>query len=671
MTDLKACTLTQSPPTPPHHAGPLVGQADTLDAIRQRLAAAQRGQGGGLALEASSGVGKTRLAWAALADAQRLGMAGLYVPCRGSQQRPAAPLACLARTLLDVALDDPPSAQHDRARQALADLALADLVPIINSLLEPDTPGRLLLPGPVAVSPHGVLVARSDPGLAPGLLRLLRAWTGPESGPRPLLVVFDDLDQASQATQQVINSLVRGIESLPVLLLVTYPPDAQPDLRAAFQGRTHPLSDLSREEARTLAAALLGVPDISDKLAQLLWQRAAGRPLMIRFATRHLKEGGEIVQDGPEGKATVGDTKDVPDIRALISALLTQLEPGPRETLLAASVLGSGLETDALRALRGDAPWAALSADLAALVAGGWLEPEAGAPPPCYRFANQLTWGLVSSSNPPDALKALHMRAGQHYASAAAGQADHRLESAVQHYLKAGDTSRALAALDDAIAEARRRGNRYLLAALLERGASVARSDPAQGHRQAELAEASGDLHASSGDYEAAARAYEDLGPPDSPPSLRGKQGLALLASDPERAARVLAGVSNAISHDYPADLRWWLEAGHAWALALTGRHYDALRHSRDTLAQLGNAAGLGMARTLLRAMLGMVLYYQGEQSEALPHLSSARSGWDARGEQGGVMLVDQVLHNAPRQDITRVWVRLALAALKSGRGTL
>jgi hypothetical protein len=150
------------------------------------------------------------------------------------------------------------------------------------------------------------------------------------------------------------------------------------------------------------------------------------------------------------------------------------------------------------------------------------------------------------------------------------------------------------------------------------------------------------------------------------PRDLLSKLGMVLLATNPARAVNVLMQVTPATSYSQSDDLRWRLEAGLVWGLAITGRSYEAVRRSRDVLGGLSDTAGFGNARTLMRGTLGMVLYYQGDQTAASTHLESARAGWGARGEEEGVRLINQVLIAMPRKEVTLSWLQMVMAPLLS-----
>jgi tetratricopeptide (TPR) repeat protein len=190
-------------------------------------------------------------------------------------------------------------------------------------------------------------------------------------------------------------------------------------------------------------------------------------------------------------------------------------------------------------------------------------------------------------------------------------------------------------------------------------------TDTPSGLKQAATAIRAGDRLAREGDFAGAARTYREMAPAEAPVELVARLGLALLAVDAEQAVAILDRAVRAVSPlDEEDDLHWRLEAGRAWGLALLDEDYEAVRVCRDALARLRDRSGFGAARALLRGTLGMALYYQGGVDQALPHLDSARAGWGARGDESGVVLIDQVRVGMPRRAITPVWLHAAMAPL-------
>jgi hypothetical protein len=178
------------------------------------------------------------------------------------------------------------------------------------------------------------------------------------------------------------------------------------------------------------------------------------------------------------------------------------------------------------------------------------------------------------------------------------------------------------------------------------------------------VAETLGDMHAVANEYPLAALAYQHADLSEAGPVLLAKVGLAMLAVDPSQAIMFMQRTAPGIPLEYPDDLRWRLEAGQAWGLALLGRTYDAVRKTRDALGTLSSSTGFGSARTMMRGALGMALFYHGDQAEASPHLESARAGYGARGDDDGVLFINQVLIGMPREEITQLWLNLMLKPL-------
>jgi len=82
-----------------------------------------------------------------------------------------------------------------------------------------------------------------------------------------------------------------------------------------------------------------------------------------------------------------------------------------------------------------------------------------------------------------------------------------------------------------------------------------------------------------------------------------------LLAVDPKRATNILERALTTLMLSDQEELRWRVEAGLVWGMALVGRSYEAIRRCRDSLGKLSDTVGFGAARTLMRGALGMVLF--------------------------------------------------------------
>jgi hypothetical protein len=239
-----------------------------------------------------------------------------------------------------------------------------------------------------------------------------------------------------------------------------------------------------------------------------------------------------------------------------------------------------------------------------------------------------------------------------------------RTESIIYHYARAGEVEQALAVIDRSLQKAQVDGSREQVIALYQEALNIMYEVPELADQRNTIAETLGDLHAATREYPLAALAYQHADLSGAGPVLLAKIGLAMLAVDPSQAIVFMQRTAPGIPLEYADDLRWRLEAGQAWGLALLGRTYDAVRKTRDALGTLSSSTGFGSARTMMRGALGMALYYHGDQAEAGPHLESARAGYGARGDDDGVLFINQVLIGMPREEITQLWLNLMLKPL-------
>ncbi|MBN1312134.1 MAG: AAA family ATPase [Anaerolineae bacterium] len=640
---------------------PLAGRESEVKLILEQLQKALSGRGGKLAVAAESGVGKTRLAQEVAARAKPMGARALMISCRGSLYRPHLPLIDLIRGLLDIDAALPRKEQSEHLIQALADLGLTDIVTTFIGLMN--------LPLPTDTGPVSPTDSDDNPADLLGVSTLCEAFdkllgrlTEKQSG---LCLIFDDLDEAAALAQAVILRLLIQPEVIPVLVMATFTPGASRELRDVFSGKTIDLSNLRRKETLILGAKLLNAKSLSLGLADEVWTSTKGHPLFISTLIERLQADERITQPETGGEAALilGEKEAFTTLASLLLSNADRLTKSQREMLVCASVLGNGFRAGALAVLlerdQADIPLE----DVATLVLHGWLEQTGSNRKPIYRFTHRVKREAIYESLSAERRQHLHLKAGDYYAAPRMGWRL-RTDYAVYHYLKAGYPKNALPVIEVALNQALSTGDRDRVFGLYQLGIEVTSRDPDLAVKQAEWAEGLGDAHAAAESYVKAAETYSQLGPTVAPLTLLGKLGLVLLAVDPQRATNILERALTTLMLTEQEDLRWRVEAGLVWGMALTGRSYEAIRHCRDALGKLGDTVGFGSARTLMRGVLGMVLFYDGDQEEAYPHLESARAGWGARGDQEGVVLLNQVMIGMPKTDITQAWLRLLLLPL-------
>ncbi|HET9559790.1 MAG TPA: AAA family ATPase, partial [Actinomycetota bacterium] len=281
----------------------LVGRDRPLAELRALVEAALASRGGLVALIGDAGIGKTTLATAATDHAEQRGAAVVWGACWEGAPPFWPWLEVLAALGVDAGLQDggPPS-----------------------SPAAPSSPTARF------ERFHAVSSA------------LLQA-----TGPRPLVVVLDDLHWADPASVELAAFHARRARRSPQLLVVTYrdvevapgDPLAGPIARLEAEGRTLPLGGLDAPQvAQVLAGVTGGEPD--PELGASVRRRTGGNPFLVQQVGRLL-----VAHPG---------ASEIPHgVRDPILRRLAALGDPCLRLLEAASVLGPDLRPEVLAAVSG------------------------------------------------------------------------------------------------------------------------------------------------------------------------------------------------------------------------------------------------------------------------------------------------------------------------------
>jgi tetratricopeptide (TPR) repeat protein len=241
-----------------------------------------------LLISGEAGVGKTRLVQEFSARQRWEGIRVLEGRCYEFERLlPYQPVAEALRSL-------PP---------ALASSVAAELPEWISAqvaLMAPDLLGR---------QPDLALAPASQPGqeqtrLFEGICRFLALLAARES----LLVVFEDLQWATESTLELLHYLARQLNDQPLLFVGSLRPEAVPAahplaaigrrLERDGLARRLRLPRLSAAEVETLIGQLSGEGDRIRPLAQRLYQETEGNPFFLIESIRTLFERGDIRLEG-------------------------------------------------------------------------------------------------------------------------------------------------------------------------------------------------------------------------------------------------------------------------------------------------------------------------------------------------------------------------------------
>ena len=257
-----------------------VGRDTEMEQLRQALERASTGHGQVVAVVGEPGVGKSRLFWE-FTHSHRT--QGWLIAESGSVSYGKAtaflPLIDLLRAYFQIEVRD----EARKIREKVTGKLLS-----LDRALESSLPALLwLLDVPVDDSQWQRLnPPQRRQQTLDGIKRLLLR----ESQVQPLLVLIEDLHWIDAETQALLDTLVEGLPTARLLLLVNY----RPEYQHAWSGKTYyrqlRIDPLPPESAEELLEALLGNDPGLQSLRRLLIARTEGNPFFLEESVRTLVE---------------------------------------------------------------------------------------------------------------------------------------------------------------------------------------------------------------------------------------------------------------------------------------------------------------------------------------------------------------------------------------------
>jgi class 3 adenylate cyclase/tetratricopeptide (TPR) repeat protein len=213
----------------------------------------------------------------------------------------------------------------------------------------------------------------------------------------PVMVVLEDLHWAAPPLLDLVEYLLGWLDG-PVLLVCVARSDLV-DLRPAWlnpraNADSLVLQPLDAEEAESLLDGLQALPQSRGRIAEA----AEGNPLFLEQMAAMLAE-----QSGRS------ETALPPSIQALLAARLDQLEPGERELIERAAVIGREFSRAAVSALSAPQPETPVAGTLMGLVRKELLVPESSAgQDDVFRFGHILIRDAAYDAVPKKVRAQLH-----------------------------------------------------------------------------------------------------------------------------------------------------------------------------------------------------------------------------------------------------------------------
>ncbi|MDB4973557.1 MAG: transcriptional regulator [Myxococcaceae bacterium] len=471
----------------PSAPDPLLGRAAELSMLSGRLARAELGRGGLVLIEGDPGMGKTSLAEALAATAQRRGFEVVWG--RAWEDGGAPPFWPWIQVLRAIGQREGP----EQVRKWLGTSA-AELMPLLPEL------GSSAGSRSEALELDG---ARARFRQFDVLSRLLRHLCGrDESSPRrPWLIILDDLHAADDASVQLVRFLMPELGELGLLVVATYRglerKGALATLAESCGDHTLQLRGLGSAEVHALLERKLGRP-ASGRVASTLHELSAGNPLLLGELCRRADDlEGEPLLD-------LGQLADfaLPErIAGAVRRHLSELPDATREALSAASALGRELSQPLLAELL-DCAEPELLARLSPAMQRGVLRPARARGH--LLFSHALVCNAIYSEISPARRLALHREIGELLERDARARQPPLHELAHHFFLAAADGCRGKALRYAVLAaeQANQVMGHEVSAALYDRAVSLAELEHVEAAQLHDLLCRAGAAWSDSGDSE-------------------------------------------------------------------------------------------------------------------------------------------------------------------------
>ena len=341
---------------------PMVGRAAEFAQLVTALAPVHRGLGRMALLVGEPGIGKSRMLAELRADAEAQGMG--YIEGRTVSYGRNLPLHLAADLVRCVAglpdlLESLPAADaYARLAASVHELVGADdaeVAPVLGHMLS------LPLDGAEAERVGHMEPRTLQRRYADAIGTLV---TG-SARKRPLVLVFDDVHWADEASVDLLLPLIATAAASPILFVIASRPDRDvPGWR--FVGAANDtfgdalidirLRPLGPEDGQLLVANLLEIDSLPAATRAMIVDRAEGNPLFVEEIIRMLIDREAIVlQDGRWRATSAVVAVEIPEtLHGLLLARIDRL-PGPaRRVLRVASVIGRTFPVRVLDRVAGD-----------------------------------------------------------------------------------------------------------------------------------------------------------------------------------------------------------------------------------------------------------------------------------------------------------------------------
>jgi len=415
----------------------LINRAKEMDALREAVDRAVRGEGGVVILYGEAGIGKTRLARELEAYARSRGMQVLSGRCPALFRMDGVPPYVLWE---EVIRDYFEVCTPEELYKVIGfyPAEVCKLVPELSQKLR-------IIPKSLPISPEH---ERNR------LFEAVSQFVTNISREAPLLVVLDDLQWVDQSSLLLLHYLARGVYEESLLLVGAY--------RDTYVDEEHPLfpvlielnrerllqsvslKRLSFDNVAEMIKRILEQDDIPREFCEMVYEKTRGNPFFVEEVITSLKEEEVIYPEKNKWKIKEVSGIEFPKtVKSVVKRRISRLDDESQHVLTMASFVGKDFTFEVLRRVTGYEEDKLLET-MEKMFKTGLIEVRVIHGEDLCSFADIIVRDVVHEEVNPLRRKKLHGVVGCALEKVYAERIDEHFGELALHFLESGDKEKAL-----------------------------------------------------------------------------------------------------------------------------------------------------------------------------------------------------------------------------------
>ena len=368
---------------------PFLGRQRELELLLDGLERAKSGNGRAFSIISEAGLGKSRLLYEFRKAVGNEEVTFLEGRCQSfGRGTPYHPFIDILKANFEIKEGDKDPEIRQKVQQGLEMIGLdqGSTLPYFLAFLSIKDSGI----DPLSISPDGIRERMRE-----ALQRILLKG----AALRPLVIAIEDLHWIDHSSEETLKYLLDGIPGSRILSIFTYRPEFSPPWSAKTFHHQIMLQRLSNQETLKMSSCLLGTPELTNSLKELLLEKTEGIPFFLEEFIKSLR-GLNLIenQNSVCGLSRTAMKMTIPTtIQEVILARVDPLPAGAKQVLQTGSVIEREFEYPLIKQATG-LPEPELLSCLFLLKDAELLIEQGIHPQSSYRFTHALTREVVYDS---------------------------------------------------------------------------------------------------------------------------------------------------------------------------------------------------------------------------------------------------------------------------------